>query len=60
MSRAQLFSKYYLNTGKLYNVTERLNALDLVSKSDVIDALNYFDINNMSTAIVGKNVKPLK
>lgn len=60
MSRAQLFSKYYLNTGKLYNVTERLNALDLVTKSDVIDALNYFDINNMSTAIVGKNVKPLK
>ncbi|MBR5439550.1 MAG: insulinase family protein [Clostridia bacterium] len=60
MSKAQLFSKYYINTGKLYSVNERLAHLDLVSKSDVIDALSYFDVNNMSTAIVGKNVKPLK
>lgn len=60
MSKAQLFAKYYLNTGKLYSVTDRLKDLDLVTKEDVINALNYYDVLDMSTAIVGKNVKPLK
>ena len=58
-SKAQLFSKYYINTGELYSVKNRLGELDNVTKNDVIEALNYYDVNNMATAIVGKNVKPL-
>ena len=60
MAKAQLFSKYYLNTGKLYSVNDKLKDLDLVTKQDVIEVINYYNENNMSTAIVGKNVKPLK
>ncbi len=59
MSKAQLYSRYYLNTGKLYNVKDRLLDLDLVTRQNVLDALSYFDENNMATAIVGKNVKKL-
>ncbi len=58
-SKVQLFSKYYLNTGKLYNVKDRLLEVDDLTKGQVEDAIKYYDSLNMSTAIVGKKAKPL-
>ena len=59
-AKVQLLSKYYLLTGKLYDYYERINATDKITKKDVEEKMKEFDIYNMSTAIVGKNVKPLK
>lgn len=57
--KTQLFSKHYLLTGGLYDVEERMRALDKVTKSEVEKAFEYFNVNDISTAIVGKNVRPL-
>ncbi len=59
-SKVQLFSKYYLMTGKLYDFNERMLAIDKVNKEDVEKMAYEYDINNMATAVVGRNVKPLK
>ena len=59
-SKVQLFSRYYLMTGKLYNYEERIKAVDKVTKKDVEKAVKEFNKYDMATAIVGKNVKPLK
>ena len=59
-SKVQLFSKYYLMTGKLYDFNERLKAIDSVKKEDVEKMAYEYDINNMATAIVGRKVKELK
>ena len=59
-AKVQLLSKYYLLTGKLYDYYERINATDKITKKDVEEKMKEFDLYNMSTAIVGKNVKPLK
>jgi predicted Zn-dependent peptidase len=59
-AKVQLLSKYYLLTGKLYDYYERINATDKITKKDVEEKMKEFDVYNMSTAIVGKNVKPLK
>ena len=58
-TKVQLFSKYYLLTGKLYDFKQRIKAIDDVKKSDVIDALNAISTLDMASAIVGKDVKPL-
>ena len=59
-TKVQLFSRYYLATKKLYKYEDRIKALDSVMINDVLEKLKEFDFNNMSSAIVGKNVKPLK
>ena len=59
-SKVQLFSKYYLMTGKLYDFNERLSAIDKVVKEDVEKMAFEYNVNDMATAIVGRNVKPLK
>ncbi len=59
-SKVQLFSKYYLMTGKLYDFNERLSFIDSIKKEEIEERAFDFDINNMSTAIVGRKVKPLK
>lgn len=59
-SKVQLFSKYYLMTGKLYDFNERISKVDEVKKEDVEKMAYEFDVYNMSTAIVGRKVKPLK
>ncbi len=59
-SKVQLFSKYYLMTGKLYNFEDRIKALESVTKKDVEEALKEFNKYDMSTAVVGRGVKPLK
>ncbi len=59
-SKVQLFARYYLMTGKLYNYEERIKAVDEVSKKDVEDSVKEFNKFDMSTAIVGRKVKPLK
>lgn len=59
-SKVQLFSRYYLNTGKLYDVNDRLLEVDNLTKTDVENAIKYYDCKEMSTAIVGKKAKPLK
>lgn len=58
-SKVQLFSKYYLMTGKLYDFNERLNMVDTVKKEDVEKMAYEFDVKNMSSAIVGRKVTPL-
>ena len=58
--KVRLFSKYYLLTGELYDFDEKIKVVDRVTKKEVQDALNELDFNNMSTAIVGNGVKPLK
>ena len=59
-SKVQLFSKYYLMMGKLYDFNERLNMVDKVKKEDVEKMAYEFDVKNMSSAIVGRKVKPFK
>ena len=59
-SKVQLFSKYYLMTGKLYNFEERIKALDSVTKKDIEEATKELNKYDMSTAVVGKKVSPLK
>lgn len=59
-SKVQLFAKYYLLTGKLYNSEERLNDIDKVKISEVNDACLEFNTESVATAIVGRKVKPLK
>lgn len=59
-SKVQLFSKYYLMTGKLYDFNERISALESVTKKDIEEMAKELNKYDMSTAVVGKNVKPLK
>jgi predicted Zn-dependent peptidase len=60
MSQMILLGRLLLLTGKLFDMNERLkdiNALTLDKVNDVIK--NRFDIENFSTSIVGRGVKPL-
>ena len=59
-SKAQILAKYYLMTGKLYDFDERIKDIDKVTINDVQQYIKEFDPYNMSTAIVGKKVNPLK
>lgn len=59
-SKVQLFSKYYLMTGKLYDFNDRIKALESVTKKDIEEISKELNKCDMSTAIVGKKVKPLK
>ncbi len=59
-SRVQLLSRYYLATGKLYDYNERLKMVDSITKKDIEKMALEFDKFDMSTAIVGRDVKPLK
>ena len=59
-SKVQLFSKYYLMTGKLYSFEDRIKALESVTKKDVEEVAKELNKYEMSTAVVGKDVKPLK
>ncbi len=59
-SKAQLLARYYLATGKLYDYDEKLSRAEAVTKKDIENAFKYFDKYNMSTAIVGRDVKPLR
>ena len=58
-TKVQIFSKHYLMTRTLYNPSQRLKAIEKVKKSDIDEVLNDFDFDKMSSAIVGKKVKPL-
>ncbi|MBO5712718.1 MAG: insulinase family protein [Clostridia bacterium] len=58
--KVRLYAKYYLLTGELYNFDEKIKIIDTITKDKVQDALNALDFKNMSTAIVGNGVKPLK
>ncbi len=58
-SKAQILAKHYLMTGELYDFDKRFKDIDKVTKTDVEESLRDFNIYDMSTAIVGKNVKPL-
>ncbi|MBO5888545.1 MAG: insulinase family protein [Clostridia bacterium] len=59
-SKVQLFSRYYLMTGELYNYEERIKAVDNITKKDVEEAVKELNKYDMASAIVGRNVKPLK
>ena len=59
-AKVQLLSKYYLMTGKIYDYDDRINKVDLVTKKDVEEKMKEFNCFDMATAVVGKNVKPLK
>ncbi len=59
-SRVQLLSRYYLATGKLYDYKERLKMVDKITKKDIEKMALEFNKFDMSTAIVGREVKPLK
>lgn len=59
-SKAQILAKYYLMTGKLYDFDARIKDIDNVTVNDVIKYIKEFDPSNMSTAVVGRKVKPLK
>ena len=58
--KVRLFSKYYLLTGKLYDFDEKIKIIDNITKMQVQDALNNLRFDDMSTAIVGNGVEPLK
>lgn len=58
-NKVQIFCKYYLLKGELYDYKEGINALNNVKKSQVIDVISQLDFKNMAAAIVGKDVKPL-
>ena len=58
-TKVQIFSKHYLMTRTLYNPSQRLKDIEKVKKSDIDEVLNDFDFDKMSSAIVGKKVKPL-
>ena len=47
-------------TGKIYDYDDRINKVDLVTKKDVEEKMKEFNCFDMATAVVGKNVKPLK
>ena len=47
-------------TGELYNYEERIKAVDKVTKKDVEEAVKEFNKFDMASAIVGRDVKPLK
>ena len=59
-TKVQLYSRYYLATGRLYDFNERIKALEKVSKLDIEEKLKEYNLFDMSSAIVGRNVKPLK
>ena len=59
-SKVQLFSKYYLMTGKLYDFEERLNKIDNVTIEDVNRCAKLYSVKDMASAVVGRNLQALK
>lgn len=57
---AQLYAKHYLMTGKLYDFDARIKAIDSITIDGVVNEYYSMDENAMATAVVGKEVKPLK
>ena len=59
-SSAQAYAKYYLLTGEIYDVQQKIDEIDLVKKDDVIDVIRSINFDDMASAVVGKYAKPLK
>lgn len=51
-TKVQLFGKYYLLTGELYDFDEKVKALDKITKSDVLDVIKNISVDDMASAFV--------
>ena len=60
LSLSQFYASNYLKTGKLYDFNERIKQIESVSVDDVYNEFLTFNENDISTAVVGKNVEKLK
>ncbi len=58
--KSRLFAKHYLLTGELYDFENRLKQIEEVTIEDVNRVIKTFDVTNMATAVVGRNLKPIK
>ena len=58
--KSRLFAKHYLLTGELYDFEKRLKQIEEVTLEDVNRVIKSFDVTNMATAVVGRNLKPIK
>lgn len=59
-TQMQLFGKYMLYFNKEFDIKEKLNRFDKITKLEVEDVINQaFDLTKMSTATVGTKKQPL-
>ncbi len=56
---SQFYASHFLKTGKLYDFNQRIKQIESVTVSDVIEEFIKFDENDISTAVVGKDVEKL-
>ena len=57
---SQFYASHYLKTGKLYDFEDRLKQIEAVTVSKVNNEFNNLSFDNVSTAVVGKNVEKLQ
>lgn len=58
--RSRLFAKHYLMTGNLYDFNKRLEQIDSVTIEDVNRCAKLYSIKDMASAVVGRNLQPIK
>ena len=57
---SQFYAAHYLKTGKLYDFEDRLKQIEKVTVSKVNEEFKLLSFDNVSTAVVGKNVEKLQ
>lgn len=57
---ALLYARYYLIHGELYDFDKRLAEIDAITSLDINEEISMLSENLMASAVVGKDVKPLK
>ncbi len=57
---ALLYARYYVLNGELYNFEKRIQDIESITSSAINEEINLLNENVMASAVVGKNVKPLK
>ena len=60
LSLSQFYASHYLKTGKIYDFNERIKKIESITVEDVNNEFLSLSLNELSTAVVGKNVEKLK